>query len=278
MYRNGKYRTFSPKRVADEMEYVIKKFDAKEVYFDDDSFTIDKIHVLGICDEIKRRDLKVKWSCMADAICADEEMIGAMADSGCIGMKFGVESAEEEILKRIGKPLDYEKLKQMLKTCVNRKIKTHATFTFGLTGENRQTLHKTLEFAKSLDVDSVQFSITTPFPGTRYYDEIKEKGMLKTQRWQDYDAAGKSVIQYSGLTSEEVEDFCSQASSRWLRHKLFDIRWVARQFHNLNRFRKGQGCKSLFKKLSRFMKLAFMHSRPESFDKLRTLRRRRLKR
>ena len=255
IYGNGRYRTFSPKRVVDEMEYAVKHFKAREIYFDDDSFTIDKNHVLGICNEIKKRNLSVKWSCMADAIGTDSEMIHAMAENGCIGMKFGVESAEGEILKTIGKPLNYDKLIELVKTCVQKRIKTHATFTFGLSGENRETMRKTLRFAQSLDVDSVQFSITTPFPGTRYYNELKEKGMLKAEKWQDYDGAGRSVVKYSGLTSEEVENFCKRASSRWLRHKLADARWVGRQWQNLNRLRQGQGCAGLLKKISRFLSL-----------------------
>jgi len=255
MYGNGKYRVFTPKRVVDEMEFVIKEFNAREVYFDDDSFTIDKNHVLQICAEIKRRNLQIKWSCMADAICSDADMVNAMADSGCIGIKFGVESADGNILKRIGKPLDYDKLKKLLKVCVKRRIKTHATFTFGLSGENRQSMVKTLEFAQALDVDSVQFSITTPFPGTRYYNELKEKSMLRAKKWLDYDGGGKSVVNYSELEPQEIEGFCKKASSRWLRHKISDLHWVSRQLHNLNRIKKGQGTISLSKKIFRFISL-----------------------
>jgi anaerobic magnesium-protoporphyrin IX monomethyl ester cyclase len=255
MYGNGKYRTFSPGRAVDEMEFVIKNFNAREIYFDDDSFTIDKNHVLQICAEIKKRNLQIQWSCMADAICLDLDMINAMADSGCIGIKFGVESAEAEILKKIGKPLNYDKLKALLKICIKRKIKTHVTFTFGLSGENMQTMQKTLQFAQSLDVDSVQFSITTPFPGTRYYDELKEKGMLKANKWSDYDGSGKSVVKYRELTSEQVENFCRCASTWWLRHKLNDFNWLRRQLYNLNRVRKGQGFVSLFKRILRFFQL-----------------------
>jgi anaerobic magnesium-protoporphyrin IX monomethyl ester cyclase len=255
IYGNGKYRTFTAQRVVDEMELVIARYGAREIYFDDDSLTIDKGHVIGICGEIKKRGLKIKWSCMADAICLDREMIREMAESGCIGIKFGVENGEEEILRRIGKPLNFDKLKDLVKSCVKRKIKTHATFTFGLSGENRRSMEKTLEFAKSLDVDTVQFSVTTPFPGTRFYQELKERGMLKAESWSEYDGAGRSVVKYNELTSEEVENFCKHASPRWLRHKLLDARWVVRQLFNLNRVRKGQGYKGLFKKVSRFVDL-----------------------
>jgi len=255
MYGNGKYRMFAPQRVVNEMEYVIQNFNAKEVYFDDDSFTIEKDHVLQICDEIKKRKLKIKWSCMADAICSDIDMINSMADSGCIGIKFGVESGEKEILRKIDKPLDYKKLKKLIQVCKKRKIKTHATFTFGLWGENKQSMYSTLRFAMSLDVDSVQFSIATPFPGTKFYNLMREKEMLLTDKWSDFDGAGKSVVKYNAVTSYEVENFCKLASRRWLMHKMMDFNWVMRQAYNLNRVRNGQGSIALLKKFISFFKI-----------------------
>jgi radical SAM superfamily enzyme YgiQ (UPF0313 family) len=110
VYRNGKYRTFSVNRVVDEIEYIIKNFDTKEIYIDDDDFTINKNHVRGICEEIIRRKLNIKWSCMGDAINLDEELVYLMAKSGCIGIKFGVENAHYEVLKKLINLLIYKKL------------------------------------------------------------------------------------------------------------------------------------------------------------------------
>ena len=89
MYREGKYRTFSPARVVDEMLEVIDRYDAKEIYFDDDDFTVNKGHVLRLCREMQTRGLQIPWSCMGDAVVPDKEMLDAMADTGCVGMKFG---------------------------------------------------------------------------------------------------------------------------------------------------------------------------------------------
>lgn len=231
IYKVGRYRMFPPCRVVDEMEECIKNYHAKELYFDDDSFTVNKKHVFEICHEIKRRSLRIKWSCMADVIVGDEEMVNVMADAGCIGIKFGIESANKEILCKVGKPLSLEKAKMFTKWCAKRKIKTHATFSFGLSGETKETMMETLNFAKTIDADSVQFSITTPFPGTKYYEELKKNNQLIAGDWMDYDGANSFVVEYDSISKDEVRQFYCGAFKIWLRNKVKNYRWWIRQIY-----------------------------------------------
>ncbi len=257
IYRNGKYRTFHPQRIVDEMEYVQKRYDAKEVYFDDDTFTGNKEHVLLICDEILKRNLKIYWSIMGDAMITDQEMLIKMAQAGCIGMKFGVESGNEEILKKIGKPINFERIKKVAHLCSKFHIKTHATFTFGLLNETRETMNQTLNFAKELDVDSVQFSINTPFPGTRFYQEAKQKKMILTNDWSQFDGSNNAVANFENVTNEEVEKMYCHSSSSWLKHKLQDPQWISRQTYNFYRLVKGQGITLGLNKIKRLVQLIY---------------------
>lgn len=229
VYNEGKYRTFSIKRVVDEIEYIIKKFNAKEIYIDDDDFTINRNHVKGICEEIIRRKLNIKWSCMADAINLDEELIFLMAKSGCIGIKFGVESVSKEVLKFIGKPVKIEKVKNLVKWCNKYGIRTHATFTFGLLGETKQTMKESLEFAKRLDVDSIQFSIATPYPGTKFYSIVTSNNWLTDFDWLNYDGSCRCVVSYPNLKNYEIEKFYSIAFKQWFINKIINLKWLYRQ-------------------------------------------------
>jgi len=228
MYDNGPYRMFDPKRVVDEMEYVIEKFGAREIYFDDDDFCINKQHVINICNEIKKRRLKVKWSCMGDAMCTDEEMIRIMADAGCIYMKFGVESGSKEILKNIGKPLDPSKAIKVARWCRKYGIMTHATFSLGLDGETRETMRETLRLANKIKFDTAQVSITTPFPGTRYYQKLVERGFLKGQKWDSFDGTTSCTFNTDTLTAREIEVFRKKAIKSIVLHKIIDPIWVWR--------------------------------------------------
>ncbi len=225
MYENGPYRVFSPGRVVDEMEYVIDKFGAKEIYFDDDDFCINKKHVLDICSEIKNRGLDIKWSCMGDAITTDEEMIRNMHEAGCIFMKFGVESGSKKILKNIGKPLDPEKAVRVAELCRKYGIMTHATFSFGLDGETRETMEETLKLANRIKFDTAQVSITTPFPGTRYYEKLKSKGLLNDRTWDSYDGTTACAFHTDQLKPEDIELFRKKAIRSMILHKLLDPVW-----------------------------------------------------
>jgi len=135
VYASPRYRPRDPIRVVDEMEHCIATYGARQFYFDDQSFVVRKDHVLSICKEIQRRGLNIPWTCMGDAMFVDRNTLEAMAAAGCIGMKFGVESADQGILKRIGKPLDLDKARQVVRWCRELGITSHATFCLGLPGE-----------------------------------------------------------------------------------------------------------------------------------------------
>lgn len=257
MYRNEKYRPFPVEYICDEIENAIRDYGAREVYFDDDTFTGNKAHVLEFCDEMIRRDLhkKVFWSAMADFMITDEEMIRKMKKAGCVGLKFGVESGNKKILNHIGKPINFQKLKNNAKLCARLHIKTHGTFTFGLSGETKKTMNETLALAKSIDCDSVQFSITTPFPGTRYYEELKREGRLTSEKWEDFDGNNSCVVKFDDFDSEYIVDFYKNATSRWIRYKTVNPHWMLRQIYNFYRIIKGQGVGVAFSKLKKFAQL-----------------------
>lgn len=252
MYASRKYRMFDPKRVVDEMGYVIKKYGAKEIYFDDDDFCVNKKHVLDICREIKRRNLKIKWSCMGDAICTDEEMIKTMAEVGCIFMKFGVESGNREILKNIGKPLNPQKAIEIAKLCRKYKIRTHATFCLGLDGETGESMKDTLRLANKIKFDYAQLSIATPFPGTRYFDKLVEKGYLKNYDWEKFDGTTSCTFDTSYLKGEEIEKFRKKAIISMILHKIVDPLWLGRYLSRSIIVARNQGLDAVLEPIKAF--------------------------
>ena len=105
LFDSTKQRLRSPVKIADEMEYLVENFGAKEIYFDDDNFTANKKHVSALCEELIKRGSKIPWSALTDAIALSEEMLDNMAAAGCIGIKFGLDSADAEVLEKSNKPL-----------------------------------------------------------------------------------------------------------------------------------------------------------------------------
>lgn len=205
MYREHKYRKRNSIDVVDEMEWLIKNFDFKAVYFDDDVFNIDRNHVLDICEEIKKRRIKIPWAAMARADLMDEGLLESMSDAGLYAIKYGIESADPNILNFCKKNMNLDKVYSIIKLTKKLGIKIHLTFCLGLPGETRQTIQKTVKFIQGIQPDSLQFSFATPFPGTDYFKYAKEKGWLLSENWSDYDGNYKCIIKTQELTSEDLE-------------------------------------------------------------------------
>jgi anaerobic magnesium-protoporphyrin IX monomethyl ester cyclase len=257
IYGQGPYRTFSPRRVVDEMAHVVERYGAREIYFDDDIFTAREDHVLGICQEILDRKLRVSWSVMGDAMAVTERAVDAMARAGCIGMKFGVESADPEVLKKLRKPVRLDKVRQVARWCSSRAIKTHATITFGLEADSPETMQRTLEFCCSLSVDSIQFSVVTPFPGTEHFRNARAAGLVDENDWSRFDGARSSVLRFPSMTPQYVEQFAQRAPSVWLRARMRDPGWLARQARYFARVARDQGVPGLARRLDRGYRLLF---------------------
>jgi radical SAM superfamily enzyme YgiQ (UPF0313 family) len=255
LYEGGKQRSFSAKRVVDEMQMLIDNQGAQEIYFDDDNFTSNRKQVYALCEEVKKRDLNIAWSAMADAIALTTDLLEEMASAGCIGIKFGLDSADINVLNSVQKPLKITHLETIIKKAKKLNIKTHMTVVFGLTGETKHTLNKTFDYSCLLDIDSIQFSIATPCPGTTMYNDLISKGRITAKRWDEFDGANTTVVEYSEFSQEYLNDFMAQSHSRWLRTKLKSPVWVLRQFIFLGRIIRGQGIIGIIKRFRRAIRL-----------------------
>ncbi len=219
MYQGNNYRVRNVEDVVDEMEYLVKELNFKSIYFDDDTFNCGKQRMLSLCDKIKKRGLNVPWAIMARADLMDEEILQSMKGAGLFAVKYGIESASQKLLDGINKNMDINRTIEIVKFTKMLGIKTHLTFTFGLPGENRETIAKTIDLALKLNPTSVQFSITTPFPGTSFYNDMEKNGYILSKRWSDYDGNNKSVIYTKILSKNDLEFAVKFAYKRWETHR-----------------------------------------------------------
>lgn len=241
MYDNSSHRSFSAKRIVDEMEELRRQFGIKEIYFDDDILTGSKKHIKDLCNELVSRKTNIKWSAMGDAMACNKDDAILMSKAGLIAYKFGVESGDPRVLKEIQKPVKLDKVKELCKTFNKCGVKTHATFSFGLSGETKASMNNTLSFMKELTVDTLQVSIATPFPGTRFYDKVKMNNQIVDLNWDDFDGANSSVVSTADLTNKEIQDYAKFALKSWLISRFFTPSWIWRQIKMSIKVLKGQG-------------------------------------
>ena len=209
-----KYRVRSVENVVDEFEYVQEELpEVREIFIEDDTFTINKKVVKGVCTEIKRRKLDVTWSCNARAN-LDYESMKAMKDAGCRLLDVGYESGSDEILKNIKKGITTQDSRKFTKDAKRAGLMILADFIFGMPGETKETAERTIRFAKEVKPNIVQFAVATPIPGTEFYDYVRENGFLLVDDLEeslDEDGFQKCIVSYPEFTKEDIENYVDRA-------------------------------------------------------------------
>lgn len=255
LYQDGSQRLRNPQAVVDEMQYLANEHGAKEIYFDDDNFSANRKFVNQLCDELEKRGSTIKWSALTDAIALNDGLLERMASAGCVGIKFGLDSADSEVLRSTNKPLKVSRVNDIVKNAVRLGIKTHMTVVLGLSGETRESLERTFKFACDLDIDSIQISIATPMPGTPLYEDLKASNKLQFNKWDELDGYASTVIKYEHFSREYLENFVASAHTRWLRARLRHPLWIVRQIRYLARLGAGAGIRGLYRRAGRFYRI-----------------------
>jgi radical SAM superfamily enzyme YgiQ (UPF0313 family) len=221
VYNDNKYRTRSAKNIADEIEEVFRRgsYPYRSYYFDDDTFNIGDRRLSELADEIIKRGLEqIPWGAMCRADTIKKETLARLRTAGLAAVKYGVESGNQKLVDDSGKRLDLGELRDMMAYTHSLGIRTHLTFSFGLPGETRETMQQTLDLAIELNPFTVQFSISTPFPGTRFYEYARKKKLLLVDDFSAFDGMSRSVVKADQVSAEELESFLAHANSEWNRH------------------------------------------------------------
>ena len=181
------FRAKSVKRVVDEFELLLKN-GFKEVHVWDDMFATDLKRAKQICDEIIKRKLKFSWQleCGVRVNAVDEEFFHKCFKAGCYKVAFGFESGDDYILKTINKGTTTQQARNAVNWAKKAGMETSGFFMLGLPEDTEQTMRKTIEFAKSLNLDYAKGTILVPLPSTKVFEDFEKQGLLKTKDWTRY--------------------------------------------------------------------------------------------
>ena len=209
-----KFRFRSPESIIAEVEEIYKRC-ARDWDFVDDNFTLFIDRVEKFCNLMIEKGLnkKMSWRC-SNGIRVDRinpELLRKMKNAGCYMVSLGIESGNEEILKKMKKSIDLEKVRTAVKWCKEAGIETRGLFMFGNFGEDEKTMKDTINFAKSLDLDTATFHITIPFPNTDYWKIIKEEGEIYPKSYRDYIAYGHVIFKHGNLDGKMLLEMQKKA-------------------------------------------------------------------
>ncbi len=218
------YRTRSIESVIAELKYIKKAFPkAKEVFFEDDTLTANPYRVREMCDAMLKEDLQLTWSTNARAD-VDFFTLKKMKKSGCRLLCVGIESGSQEILNNIRKGTRIETIRRFMADAKRAGILVHGCFMLGNKGETKETIRKTIDFAKELDPDTAQFFPIMVYPGTEAYEYFRREGFLVSEdyaQWVNEEGSHNCMVSRPWLSSRELVQLCDMGRREfYLRPKF----------------------------------------------------------
>lgn len=217
-FSGRKWRSRSPENIFQEIEKIYFDLGYRGIAFVDDNFTLSPERVERLCSKIEQNRLKLKWWCFsrADTIVQNESLVRKMARAGLRMVYLGVESVEKSILDEYKKKLSAEVARKAINILRKYNVKSWASFILGSIRDTRETILRTVEFAKNLAPDLVQFSVLTPFPGTEIYEKFLKEGRIVKLNWKLFDGA-HPVLKGDFLDTEEVKKLLWKAYFEFYR-------------------------------------------------------------
>jgi radical SAM superfamily enzyme YgiQ (UPF0313 family) len=198
-----RYRFRSTANILAELKWLYEDYQCRYFSFRDSTLTLHKPRVMKLCQAIIDAGMKIRWNCNARASEVTDELLKSMKNAGCESIQFGIESGDDEILRKF-KNLDKKQIRNAVELTRRNGIKAHGYFMFGLPGETGETVAATIAFAKSLPLHSAGFTTVTPFPGSQLWDHCVDHDMITTTDWSRYNLKGGSVIRHPNFDSDQL--------------------------------------------------------------------------
>lgn len=206
-----KWRSRSVDNIIEEIEYLIENFKIKAIDFRDAIFTLDSNRTIELAEEIIRKKIKIIWSCETRLDRLDKDLLSIMKQAGLVHINVGIESYNHEVLKKSNRlPVNLKHQEDIIDYCHKNNISIAAFYIIGLEEDTRETVRGTIEYAKKLNTMVAQFAISTPYPGTSHYNELKEQNRIKDLGWENFDEY-TPIIKHKNLSDQELLELKEQA-------------------------------------------------------------------
>jgi radical SAM superfamily enzyme YgiQ (UPF0313 family) len=218
-----KFRMQSPDRVIQEIQHALKFFHTRTIFFYDDNFSANRERVREICQRIKQERIEIDWVTQVRSdIARDPELIKDMEQAGCRFFFIGFESISDEALKAMHKSQTRSDIEHAIQVIRESGISIHGMFIFGNDFDTPETIQATVDFAIHQHIDTVQFMILTPFPGTVCYEDIQKQDRLIHKRW-DYFNAMYTVFRPIGISPVRLQEETIKAYGRFYSLRRLSI-------------------------------------------------------
>ena len=220
-----RFRMLSPQRVVAEIENALQYFNTRDFFFYDDNFTSDRKRLATLCDLLIEKRLDITWVAQVRTdIARDPDLVRKMAKAGCTWVFIGFESIQDETLKALRKSQTRADIEKAIAVFHRFGLNIHGMFMFGEDHDAPETFDRTVEFAVGHQIDTVQFLILTPFPGTECYEQLVAQDRLLHTDW-DYYNGMFAVFQPKNMSALKLQTETYRAYRKFysLRRTALDL-------------------------------------------------------
>lgn len=224
-----KYR--KAEEVLDELMY-IRSMGIQEAYIADQTFFAIKTEHIKLCEMMLEERLNLSWLCYSRVDIVNEGLLNLAKKAGCHTVIFGVESGDDEILKKYNKGFTIRQVKDIFGLCRKIGIRTVATFIIGLPGQDLQSCLKTIEFSKKIGCDYASFNVPVPRPCTEMHKEAMLNKRMGT-KLQTMDQSGSGTpMATDELSSGKICELRNKAE----REFYFRFSYILKRLINIKSF------------------------------------------
>lgn len=237
-----KYRTHSAEYVLEEIQMLKTDFNARQLLITDDTFTIDHERLEKICRGMIDKKIGLEWFCFSQVSSVNREMLSLMKKAGCYNIGFGIESGDEDILRKMGKPIKPEKALEAVRFANEIGMKTQAFYIFGTPGETKQQMVETIQFAKKVGATLAFFNMLVPYPGTKDFHHFFSNIPLGKIEWEKFVAVGEEcILTNSAVSQKEMEKLIASANLTYYMNprRIANLLFHIRTFYEFSNYIKG---------------------------------------
>lgn len=178
-------RVRSVGNVISELEYLKRKWGVRGILFRDPVFTMHRDRCVELAREMRGAGLGMLWGCETHLETLDKELLDELHAAGLRALNVGIEGIAEEVLKGVRRRMiSTAHTERIVRYCAMKGIHVSAFYILGSPEDTEENIKRTVSYAKRLNTEAAQFTISTPYPGTRYYDDIEE--LIDVHDWSKY--------------------------------------------------------------------------------------------